>query len=666
MTLNGNNSNYGRFAEMRAILLARASTENQEFSVPQQLKMMRRFVQREGIIDVDEIGMDGVSGSKRWDRDDINALIQRKTNKDDFELIIVIDASRFTRTDIPYTSRLKSDLSEAGLRIIYSEEPNIEGDEADVVESAKQYAINKHVKQIASGAARGQYDAIELNRFCGSTIVPFGADRHIKGSDNASLRVIRTCRDGSQLSLHPDAMGRFATEELTIDYYPPKVGRKGARFHKHRLYLEEFCPGDPDDADLVRRIFQLRYINNTSYTSLADQLNDDGILSPRGRQWSVSSLRSILFNPVYIGYSVTGKMTSAIFCRRAKDGPIQLNISSSEACKYLKRLPKENWQIVSHPLMECFLPSEVREVAKIAIENELDRVGRLEIRKFRGDRHQNSDYILRGILLAKHDARVMTGTDVGKYRYYRHPNPRTKTKYKSVSADKLEPLVKQILLDSVLSLPNFKTRLMKMLEDQIRKSRIASDEKLRLQKSLAKLDDEAIFIHRNQDHYREEVAVRELKRIKAESLKIEGKLGKADRFHENGGESVESLYSKLWDHLQDMPIWIESAGPAVIKRMLQTFIMRAEVDLDTKNVEMDFALPMAVFDDPDRFSVVSKGLSSIVHDANNSKYLILKTITFLWVGGKKGYYQSIERLGKPDDQNEAIQVEPDPSDQTAA
>jgi hypothetical protein len=57
---------------------------------------------------------------------------------------------------------------------------------------------------------------------------------------------------------------------------------------------------DPATANVVRRIFDRR-IASVSWTGLADDLNDDGIPSPRAGHWTVSTLRGIIGNEAYLG-----------------------------------------------------------------------------------------------------------------------------------------------------------------------------------------------------------------------------------------------------------------------------------------------------------------------------------------------------------------------------
>lgn len=61
-----------------------------------------------------------------------------------------------------------------------------------------------------------------------------------------------------------------------------------------------------EEAELVRRVF-LMYIDRRSMPQVAFELNEEGIKTKRGKEWSAWSVKKILDNEIYIGeYSVAG------------------------------------------------------------------------------------------------------------------------------------------------------------------------------------------------------------------------------------------------------------------------------------------------------------------------------------------------------------------------
>ena len=58
---------------------------------------------------------------------------------------------------------------------------------------------------------------------------------------------------------------------------------------------------DDDEAVVVRRIFDLYLQEGLGIRRIAQRLNEDGVHTRRGRNWSMVSIRDLLRNPVYIG-----------------------------------------------------------------------------------------------------------------------------------------------------------------------------------------------------------------------------------------------------------------------------------------------------------------------------------------------------------------------------
>ncbi len=56
-----------------------------------------------------------------------------------------------------------------------------------------------------------------------------------------------------------------------------------------------------EEAEVVRMIFDL-YIDNRSLRAVCDELNESGIKSKKGGDWSKPAVSKILHNPLYIGY----------------------------------------------------------------------------------------------------------------------------------------------------------------------------------------------------------------------------------------------------------------------------------------------------------------------------------------------------------------------------
>ena len=79
--------------------------------------------------------------------------------------------------------------------------------------------------------------------------------------------------------------------------------------------------GDPDRAEIVRRIFKDYLKSQASLRSVAEGLNRDGIRSPKGKGWSVTTVRFVLKNQKYVGDYVRFKYRAGKY-HAIRDGEI--------------------------------------------------------------------------------------------------------------------------------------------------------------------------------------------------------------------------------------------------------------------------------------------------------------------------------------------------------
>ena len=82
-------------------------------------------------------------------------------------------------------------------------------------------------------------------------------------------------------------------------------------------------PGDPERIKVIVRIFKMYVEEGKGYKSSADTLNQQGIATPRGPQWSYiysgkwadTTIRAILVNPLYAGDMAWNRRTEGRFHR---------------------------------------------------------------------------------------------------------------------------------------------------------------------------------------------------------------------------------------------------------------------------------------------------------------------------------------------------------------
>src|SRR5436190_22205622 len=101
---------YERLRGKRFIAIVRCSTFGQaDTSIPDQLRLIREFAQRYGMIEVEAISLDGLSGSIPGNRDDLQKLLNRKRDQDDFDLVLLQDTTRLTRGGLKHGNKIEFD-----------------------------------------------------------------------------------------------------------------------------------------------------------------------------------------------------------------------------------------------------------------------------------------------------------------------------------------------------------------------------------------------------------------------------------------------------------------------------------------------------------------------------------------------------------------------------
>ena len=149
-----------------------------------------------------------------------------------------------------------------------------------------------------------------------------GYDTNAEDNDIAPFKNILNEMYAKDISKKVRSSRKIAAKQGKFMGSTPSYGYKRSETDKHKLVIDEYA------AKIVRRIFDY-FKNNESARSIANTLNQEGILSPQsyyynsiGREnpyknnantWSSSTVTSILKKEVYLGKMVQGKKTVKSF-----------------------------------------------------------------------------------------------------------------------------------------------------------------------------------------------------------------------------------------------------------------------------------------------------------------------------------------------------------------
>jgi len=492
-------NNPERFRGRGFIVLARQSSDRDgTTSNAAQLQAMIDEAVQVGMVHVDDMSLEGVTGSIPGRRDDIEQLLRRKREKNDFDVLLIQRCDRSTRSGAEHGFWFEHECARAGIDIVFVGEDLPEDPRHAVwAKVAKYEAAYTQAESISQRSTQGWQLALQQSRVIPVARTPFGCDRLYLSADGTPLFRIRNYIDGSQVKLDLD--GNDVLEKFSAN----------ARFRKQKDHLPLIVPGAAREAAVVRLIFVLHYEQLWGGKRIAGFLNQLGELTPTGKPWSQRTVESIYENPIYCGYALGNRTSQGIFYRRGKLMPERVDIGPRDLAN-AKSAPKqlrspEEWQWVEQPPMLEFLPASIREKALSQIkEVHAERYRRsvdADRPKRSTNKHKDSEYILTGLLVAKQDGEKLSGTLEGKkgrkVRKYRHlKSARGYVKGRifnnRIRAKELEDAVLELILDVIVDAQLLVERIQEAVAASSDYSQIEAD----LERAKAERDDVAKSVRR--------------------------------------------------------------------------------------------------------------------------------------------------------------------------
>ncbi len=543
--------------------------------------------------------LEGVTGSIPGNRTDIEAIIQRKKTRNDFELLVVQDATRFTRAGQGHGQKLIYDLRAAGIMVYFlAEDILIDNEMNEIYISFLFSAAKESVKKIAFTATSGTTNSFLADRSPYSRKPPYGIDR-MYCIKNVDQYFIRNLPDGTQEQ-------RSAKTGEFIRQFERNT-RRGIPNHylKQKSEQVRLIPGDPKLVEVVILIFKLHDIEHKSPYQIAKHLNDSRIASPSGREWSTRVVQHILRNPIYVGRGIRYRQKTGIYYNGGAALPRPSEVDLAELANRRRprqrRRPREQWVEQPQPQLAEYLPPEVRELAKARIERYLESIAGAQSPRPQRDRHQQSPYILKSILHSKQGNYPMTGILSGKkghdYRYYAVSRAMDVPKSQDIlrrriPAEPLEKVVMEILRTTLLNKPDLLEKLKQILggeQKQQHEGPSVEEDGKELKRCRTQL---TLLVDGINVESQDDVLSRKVAEIKQKIQVLERRMVNpvqtdAPRPRKDPNVSIE----KLADELQQFGQKLDSQDVPSIRKLLELLVQKMEVDLETREVEIILALP---------------------------------------------------------------------------
>ncbi|HVL40487.1 MAG TPA: recombinase family protein, partial [Fimbriimonadaceae bacterium] len=560
---------------------------------------LKAFGDKHGMVHVDNIILDGVSGSLPGARTDIEEIIELKRLKDNFDVLLVQDLSRLTRGGPEHGGKVEYDLAAAGIELVLATGDLPTGDHGSILRCVS-YVADKHAaKGISFATTRGHMSAIMDGRtaHCGSP--PYGVDRLYVDRDGRELHVIRLLPDGRQQKLHP------TSGELLAEF-------DASSREKFRHYVKQagesvtLVPGAPEQVEVVRRIFQRHLVDHWGCYRIATELNALGAKSQRGRNWTIGSVHKVLHNPVYLGRGLANYEATGVHHLRDRNGPRPTNRGLMELASRPRPRrtvrPPTDWVWMEYPRLEEFLDPETRELARLFQQRQQDFQLTDRPKRRTRDRHRDSPFLLKGMLRSVQGDFELTGRVTGssktdRTRYYwisRKYGRYTRSSGlgRMIPAEPLEHAVLNAVRDALTVTRHTEEEIRRVVAEQVAAARTDNAELPGLEAQRNDIIRQMEFIMNELGSAGKEAMKRRFQQLEAKLEEIESRMSNVKRLSKGSVLDPEAEVQIAVAAIRNLhAFWADAPRPA-LRQLLQSVVKVLRVDLVTRQVQLEMALPM--------------------------------------------------------------------------
>jgi DNA invertase Pin-like site-specific DNA recombinase len=245
------------------------STDHQKYSIQNQADAIAEYAARRGFTVVRTYADEGRSGLRLSGRSALKHLITDVQNqRHDYEVILVYDVSRWGRfQDADESAYYEFICRDAGIQIVYCAE-QFENDgsvSSTILKSIKRAMAGEYSRELSSKVFIGQCRSVKMGFWRGGQ-APFGLRRQL--------------------------LDEHGQPRMQMEYRQRKL------LQTDRVVLQ---PGPEAEILTVRRVFKSYVVDKKSITTIASELNAEGIRTTRGMNWTPNSVDIMLTNEIYLG-----------------------------------------------------------------------------------------------------------------------------------------------------------------------------------------------------------------------------------------------------------------------------------------------------------------------------------------------------------------------------
>lgn len=488
----------------------RMSTQKQDKSISAQREEVERYALTNGYKIVREYIDEGISGDKTEKRAAFREMIE---NAGEVKSILCWNQDRFGRFDSLEAGYWIKPLRDAGVRLI---------------------TIDKGV--------------IDWNSFTGRVMAAIEQEGKHTFLTDLSRNVSR-------------GMGRQAALGLWQGGNPP---------YGYQTNEEKRLVIVPEQAIIVRRIFE-RYLTGDTLRTIAKELNEDGISSPRPERgsgmWSYSVVRTILKNETHAGVYTFGKRAHGKYYRPSPNGPEEARGKDSDHFRI------EN----NH---EAIITAE--EFAAV--------MERMDKNRTRRTPHtgRKSPFVLSGLMFCSHCEKVMYGSHdasqrpryvCGGFKSGGKPVCDCNSVYQS---DMVQTIAEHVQRWSENSLGLLASRIREKVEAENNPKRIKElrDRLSSIEGELEEMETRLLKVDSDMMHIVQE----KIRELRGEKQDVSHSLRAAQQAMETASEEVEDITERAVRMTSEIRLAMTESDPRTVRSVMQNGIERVGLEFTERTL----------------------------------------------------------------------------------
>ncbi len=273
--------------KIKAAAYVRMSTEHQKYSPENQMATINDYAQKHNYEIIETYTDGGRSGLNISGRPELQRMLSDvQSHKKAYRAILVLDVTRWGRfQDADESAHYEYICKKAGVRVQYCAEQftNDDSPVSTIIKSVKRTMAAEYSRELSCKVFAGQSRLINLGYKQGG-------------------------------------FAGFGLRRMLIDEHGNKKGVLSIGEHKSiatdRVIL---VPGPVEEQEIVRWMYKTFIYDCKNEAQIADELNNRGVKTDLGREWTRSTVKQVLTNEKYIGNNVFNRISYKLKMRRVKN-----------------------------------------------------------------------------------------------------------------------------------------------------------------------------------------------------------------------------------------------------------------------------------------------------------------------------------------------------------